>query len=109
IFRRSGRGFAGKNKRQRPTAGFSSLLLVLDIAADDLADVGVLFLGLLDEGGVVLVAALHLDVLDVLDPFGRRFLGAALGLGIGLLERNELGLLRLRHIRLGRLRGGGAC
>src|SRR5437588_3078898 len=74
---------------ERPA--FSSLLLGLDVAANDLGDVGVLFLGLLDEGGVVLLAAFHLDVLDVLDPLGGRLLGAALGLGIGLLERDELG------------------
>src|ERR1043166_6777340 len=78
------------------SGALSSLLLVLDVAADDLGDVGVLFLGLLDEGVVVLVAALHLDVLDVLASLGGRLLGATLDLGIGLLERHELGLVRLR-------------
>src|SRR5258707_6202707 len=85
----------------------SSLFLVLDVAADDLGDVGVLFLGLLDEGRVVL-GALHFLDLDVLDLGPVRRLLGAFGLGIGLLERHEFGFLRFRKLRLDRLRGGRA-
>src|SRR5689334_17521013 len=85
----------------------SSLFLVLDVAADDLGDVGVLFLGLLDEGRIVL-GALHLLDLDVLDLGPVRRLLGAFGFRVGLLERDEFGLLRLRELRLRRLRGGRA-
>src|SRR6185312_5657277 len=86
----------------------SSLLFVFDIATDDPADVGVLFLGLLDEGRVVVVIALHLLDLDVVTRLVGWLLGA-LGLRIRLLERDEFGLLRLRGLRLGRRGARRGC
>jgi hypothetical protein len=63
----------------------SSLLLVLDVATDDPADIGVLFLGLLDEGRVVVIIALHLLDLRLVAGLVGRLLGA-LDLRIRLLE-----------------------
>src|SRR5437879_6882336 len=81
----------------------SSLFLVLDVAADDLGDVGVLFLGLLDEGRVVL-GALHLLDLDVLDLGPVRRLLGAFGLGIDLLDRYEIDFLRFWQLSMYQLR-----
>ena len=86
-----------------PRRGLSSVyfLLVFDVAADDVGDIGVLFFLFLDEG-VVVGRLVHLDLflLDsrfLLDPRfrGRGLLGGALRLGIGLFERDGLDLLRL--------------
>src|SRR6516164_7575642 len=90
-------------------------LLVFDVAADDVGDIGVLFFLLLDEG-VVVEPPVHLDffLLDLSRFCRRRLLGRqVLSLGIGLLERYGLDLLRLgRGNLLGRnrwpLRGGGS-
>ena len=75
---------------------------MFDVAADDVGDIGVLFFLFLDEGVVVVERLVHLDLflLDsrfLLDPRfrGRRLLGDALRLGIGLFERDGLDLLRL--------------
>jgi hypothetical protein len=91
----------------RPSSG---LLLVLDIAADDFGHVGVLLLGLLDEGGIVEALVIELDVLLALDRLARGLL-LALRLGIGLFKGDELGLRGLRdhgfdlaHRSAGRLR-----
>jgi outer membrane immunogenic protein len=72
-------------------------LLVFDVAADDVGDVGVLFFLFLDKGVVVVERLVHLDFLFLLDPGlrGRGLLGSALRLGIGLFERDGLDLLRL--------------
>lgn len=76
----------------------SSLLLVLDVPAEDFRDVGVFLFGFLDEGGVV-EALVNLDLLlDVgnllaADPFL-----LSLRLGVSLLERNELRLLSLGQL-----------
>src|SRR5215472_5502653 len=81
----------------------SRFLLVLDVA-DDIGHVLVAFLLLLDEGGVVHLLVLELDL--VLAALGRPFRRLlALGLGVRLLQRDEFGLLGLR--RLGFLLGGG--
>jgi hypothetical protein len=49
------------HKRQ----AISSLVLVLDVAADDLRDVGIFFFLLLDEGGIVEALVVDLDILIV--------------------------------------------
>src|SRR5215472_3033065 len=74
-------------------------LLVFDVAADDVGDIGVLFFLFLDQGVVVVERLVHLDLflLDsrfLLDPrfSGRGLLGGALRLGIGLFERDGLNL-----------------
>src|SRR5258705_13601241 len=74
----------------------SGLLLVVDVP-DDIGDVLVSLLLLLDEGRVVHALVLDLDV--VLGPLDRLALAGllALGFGVRFLERNELGLGRLRH------------
>src|ERR1700684_3824278 len=69
-------------------------LLVFDIAADDVGNVGVFFFLLLDESGVVeTFTNLHLLFEVRLSGFHRRF--RSLRLGIGLFQRNELGFLWL--------------
>src|ERR1700683_1192495 len=69
-------------------------LLVFDIAADDVGNVGVFFLLLLDKSGVVeSFINLHLLFEVRLGSSHRRF--RPLALGIGLFQRNELGFLRL--------------
>src|SRR5262245_42171690 len=75
------------------------LLLVLDVP-DDVGDVLVALLLLLDEGGVVHGLVLELALL--LGALGRVALGGllALGLGVGFLERDELGIRRLRRYHL---------
>ena len=54
---------------------------------------------LLDEGGVVDRLVVDLDIVVAGDRVIVRDL-LALRLGVGLLERNEFGVLRLRHHRL---------
>src|SRR5262245_66589617 len=74
----------------------SALLLVLDVA-DDVGHVLVAFLLLLDEGRVVhalIVLDLHV-LLAALRRLGRLLLATG-GLGVGILERDELGLGGLR-------------
>src|SRR5215471_8668802 len=73
-------------------------LLVFDVAADDVGDIGVLFFLFLDDGVVVVERLVHLDFffLDLRRFRRRRLLGRrALGFGIGLFERDGLDLLRL--------------
>src|SRR5947209_4403570 len=74
------------------TDSWLCLLLVLDVA-DDIADVLFTFLLLLDKGGIIE----SLVDLDALLALGR--LGAG-GFGVGLFERDEFRVRRLR-------RGGG--
>ena len=64
---------------------------------------------LLDEGGIVHRLVVDLDIVVARDRLVAGDL-LALRLGVGVLERNEFGVLRLRHHRLGFLdrRGGGA-
>ena len=63
---------------------------------------------LLDERGIVDGLVIDLDVVVVRDRVGVGDL-LALRLGVGVLERNEFGVLRLRHHRLFLdRRGGGA-
>src|SRR5580704_3532641 len=90
-----------------------SFLLVLDVAADDVGDIGVLFFLLLDERGIV-EGLVHLDFFLGFRAIGR--LLRAGSLGVGLFERDELGILRFRHRHfLGHGRGsscgrrGGCC
>src|SRR5215813_1735099 len=93
----------GRKCDASPGAQFGlPFLLVFDVAADDVGDIGVLFFLFLDEGVAVVERLVHLDLflLDsrfLLDPRfrGRGLLGGALRLGIGLFERDGLDLLRL--------------
>src|SRR6516164_6381602 len=93
----------GRKCDASPGAQFGlPFLLVFDVAADDVGDIGVLFFLFLDESVVVVERLVHLDLflLDsrfLLDPRfrGRGLLGGALRLGIGLFERDGLDLLRL--------------
>src|SRR6516164_9024146 len=91
----------GRKCDASPGAQFGlPFLLLFDVAADDVGNIGVLFFLFLDEG-VVVERLVHLDIflLDsrFLDPRfrGRGLLGGALRLGIGLFERDGLDLLRL--------------
>src|SRR6516165_8929469 len=82
-----------------------TFLLVLDVAADNVGDVGVLFFLFFDEGRIV-EALVHLDVLFDIGLGGLDRTLGALCLGLGILERDELGLLR----RWGRdFLGGSIC
>src|SRR5262245_30117209 len=89
----------------------SLLFLVLDVP-DDVGDVLVALLLLLDEGGVVHRLVLELDLLfAALGRLAFVLVGLlALRLRVGLLERNEFGLLCLRRhhlfLRRGRRAGG---
>src|SRR5215472_12854926 len=87
----------GRKCDAAPGAQFGlPFLLVFDVAADDVGDIGVLFFLFLDEGVVVVERLVHLN-LFLLDPGfrGRGLLGGALLLGISLFERDGLDLLRL--------------
>src|SRR6516165_2591047 len=77
-------------------------LLVFGVAADDIADIGVLFFLFLDQGVVVVERFVHLDLFLLGFRFllvprfrGRGLLGGALRLGFGLFESYRLDLLRL--------------
>src|ERR1700688_2450352 len=72
----------------------SSLLFLLDPCADDVGHVGIAFVLLFDEGGII-KALVRLDLF-----FTRR--GAvgwllALLLGLGIFKRDEFGVCRLRY------------
>src|SRR6516162_2287984 len=92
----------GRKCDASPGAQFGlPFLLVFDVAADDVGDIGVLFFLFLDEGVVVVERLVQLDLFllarFLLDPrfSGRGLLGGALRLGIGLFERDGLDFLRL--------------
>src|SRR6516162_1173351 len=93
----------GRKCDASPGAQFGlPFLLVFDVAADDVGDIGVLFFLFLNEGVVVVERLVHLDLFllgsrFLLDPRfrGRGLLGGALRLCIGLFERDGLDLLRL--------------
>src|ERR1700683_4639642 len=93
---RETRGRAGLITDYRSPIADSGLpfLLVFDIPADDVGNVGVFFLLLLDKSGVV-ESFINLGLLfEVrLGSSHRRF--RPLCLGIGFFQRNELGFLRL--------------
>src|SRR5215475_11913471 len=92
------------NPRLRPRGRFhhkwrsiSSLVLVLDVAADDLGNIGVFFFLLLDERRIVEALVVDLDVLllGLGSLAGRGLLGSALRFGVGLLEGHEFSVLGL--------------
>src|SRR5262249_56674268 len=89
----------GRKCDASPGAQFGLLfLLVFDVAADDVGDIGVLFFLFLDDGVVVVERLVHLDFffLDLRRFRRRRLLGRrALGFGIGLFESVGLDLLLL--------------
>ena len=91
----------GRKCDASPGAWFGlPFLLVFDVAADDIADIGVLFFLFLDDGVVIVERLVHLDFFFFLDLRLRRFrrhrlLGDALRLGFGLFESYRLDLLRL--------------
>src|SRR5689334_20973362 len=91
----SGRTRRYQNLADRTGADHSGILLVLALAADDIGDVIALVLVGLQEG--VVFAARVLGDLDVVLALGDLILLAALGLGVRLLERNELDLRSLRR------------
>jgi hypothetical protein len=71
-------------------------LLVFDVAADDVGDIGVLFFLFLDKGVIVVERLVHLDLFLLGPGFpGRGLLDGTLRLGIGLFERDGLDLMRL--------------
>src|SRR5262245_65063193 len=70
------------------------LLVVLATFTDNIGDVVVALLLLLDEGR--LLGLLDLEIVLALRGNGLALL--ALGLGIGLFERNQLGVLGLRDL-----------
>src|SRR5665811_658877 len=77
----------------------SGLLFLLDAVADDVGHIGIAFFLLFDEGGVV-EALVDFDLFLVARcrfAFGAGLL--ALLLGLGILERDEFGIRRLRHDR----------
>src|SRR5665811_290088 len=77
----------------------SSLLFLLDAVADDVGHVGIAFFLLFDEGGVV-EALIPLDFFLVARcsfAFDCRLL--ALLFCLGIFERDEFGIRRLRHDR----------
>src|ERR1035437_7117907 len=77
----------------------SGLFFRFDAVADDVGHIGIAFFLFFDEGGVV-EALVHLDLVLVARcglAFGGRLL--ALLLGLGILERDEFGVRRLRHDR----------
>src|SRR5271156_2144369 len=84
----------------------SAFLLVFDVAADDIRDVGVFFLLLLDKSGIV-EGFVDLDLFFDIRPgrFYRRL--RALRLSVGFLQGNEFGLLRLRRDDFFRRNGSG--
>ena len=69
----------------------SRLLLVLAAFADDVGDVVVALFLLLDERRLF-----GLLDLDIVVSGGRGFALLALGLGVGVLQRDEFGVRRLR-------------
>src|SRR3990170_2963733 len=94
---------AGSNRSTREAwnhafARVSGLLFVLDVATDDLGDVGLFLLLLFEEGVLIRDHRLRLHVfhLGLLDR--RRRL--ALHFGVGLLERDQFSL-RLRRLDFG--------
>ena len=70
-----------------------------------IGDIGILLLGLLDEGGVVEGLVVEGDILIA---FGRRVAGflLALRLRVGLFQGNEFGVPGLGHHRFDRARDG---
>src|SRR5665647_822292 len=91
---------AERNAQHISRRASSSLFFLFDAVADDVGHIGIAFFLLFDEGGIV-KALVHLDlVLFARDgAFGTRLL--ALLLGLGILERDEFGIRRLRHDRFG--------
>src|SRR5580704_13439228 len=88
-----------------------SFLFVLDIAADNVGDIGILFFLFLDEGAVVIVIEAFVDLNIIVAGLGLGGCGlfGSGRLGVSLLERNGLDFLRFgrrRHL-LGRRRPGG--
>jgi winged helix-turn-helix protein len=76
----------------------SSPFLLLDVAADNLGDVGVFFLALFDEGGIVEALVIGLDLIL---RFGRlTWLLLALRFRVGISQGDELVLLGFSHNRL---------
>src|ERR1700722_5235836 len=107
VTRRNSRGTRSDDWRLM-TDSRLSFLLVLDVAANDVGDIGVFFFLLLDEGGIV-ESLIHLDLFfDIgLGGLDRSF--RPLRLGFGVFERDEFGLLRLgRDDFLGRSGSGRA-
>src|SRR6476469_5937819 len=86
----------------------SGLVFFFDAVADDVGDVLVAFLFFFDEGGIV-QALVDLDILilGVDIGGGSSRLRAALLLGLGILERDQFRLRRLRR-NLGFNRRDGA-
>src|SRR6516165_713146 len=71
----------GRKCDASPGAQFGlPFLLVFDVAADDVGDIGVLFFLFLDKGVVVVERLVHLDFFFLLDPGfrGRGLLGRAM-------------------------------